>query len=140
MWYEAVEPNFGRTNCLNFGDSWRSDFWIFPKKISIDLLSRSWNASYFYFFWICEIANLSTVYTHRNSWGWSKIDRWMSPTMSQFSQMIFDNVIFRISVNWASEKRLPAALFSYQKRSQRLIFWNWMPIMQANVGPRIENK
>ena len=49
-------------NYLNFGGCWRSDFWIFPKKISIDLLSRSWNAKYFYFFWISEIANLSNIY------------------------------------------------------------------------------
>ena len=38
------------TNCLNFGGSWRSDFWIFPKNFSIDLLHRSWNSSYCYFF------------------------------------------------------------------------------------------
>ena len=31
-------------------------------KISIELLSRSWNAVYFYLFWIGEIANLSNMY------------------------------------------------------------------------------
>ena len=47
---------------MNFGGSWRSDFWIFPKNFSIDLLHRSWNGSYCYFFWIGEVANLSTKY------------------------------------------------------------------------------
>ena len=48
---------------MNFGGCWSSDFWIFWKKISIDLLSRSWNASYFYLFWIGEIAIHSSVHT-----------------------------------------------------------------------------
>ena len=60
--YEAVAPIFARAICLNFGGCWRSDFWIFPKNFSIDLLHRSWNGSYFYFFWIGEIANLSNIY------------------------------------------------------------------------------
>ena len=54
-----------KRNWLNFGGCWRSDFWIFQKNSSIDLLSKSWKASYFYFFWIGEIANLSTVYSGR---------------------------------------------------------------------------
>ena len=69
----AVEPNFGRTNCLNFEGSWRSDFWIFPKKFSIDLLHRLWNGSYCYFFWIGEIANLSNTYKIYYSVVWSLI-------------------------------------------------------------------
>ena len=60
--YKAVAPNFGMVNCLNFGGYWSSDFWIFWKIVSIDLLNRSWNASYYYFFWIGEIANLSNNY------------------------------------------------------------------------------
>ena len=47
---------------MNFGGSWRSDFWIFPKIFSIDLLHRSWNGSYCYFFWIGEVANLSNTF------------------------------------------------------------------------------
>ena len=73
--------------------------------------------------------------TYRNSWGWSKMDFWISPTMSQFSQTTFDRVNFRISFNWASLKRVDAASFSYQWRSHFLSFWNWIPMIQAKVGP-----
>ena len=37
-------------------------FLNFSKKFSIDLLHWSWNGSYCYFFWISEIANLSSIY------------------------------------------------------------------------------
>ena len=44
-WYEAVEPIFGRTNCLNFGGPIFEFFQkIFPLIYSV---SRSWNANYF---------------------------------------------------------------------------------------------
>ena len=64
--YEAVVPIFARAICLNFGGCWRSDFGIFSKNFSIDLLHRSWNGTYFFFFWIDEIANLSNVYFTEN--------------------------------------------------------------------------
>ena len=43
-------------NCLNFGDSWRSDLGISRKIPSLDLLSRSWSASYYNLFCIGKIA------------------------------------------------------------------------------------
>ena len=73
--------------------------------------------------------------TYKNSCGWSNIDFWISPTISQFSQTTFDRVNFRISFSWASLKRVEAASFSYQCRSHFLSFWNWIPMIQANVGP-----
>ena len=73
--YEAVAPNFGWVNCLNFGGCWRSNFWIFPKNNSIDLLSRSLNATCCYFFWIGEIANLSIAYTCTDRFGSTRLAR-----------------------------------------------------------------
>ena len=59
----------------------------------------------------------------------------MSPTMSQFSQMILARVIFLICVSCASLKRMAASELSYQWRSHFFSFWNWIPMMQAKVGP-----
>ena len=63
------------------------------------------------------------------------MDPWMSPTMSQFSQMTLASVIFLISVSCASLNFVEASLLSYQNRSHFFSFWNWMPMMQAKVGP-----
>ena len=60
---------------------------------------------------------------------------WTLVTSSQFSQMTFDNVILRISANWASVNLMRGLPFSYQKRSHFRKFLNWIPMIQAKVGP-----
>ena len=60
---------------------------------------------------------------------------WTLVTSSQFSQMTFDNVILRISANCASVNLMRGFPFSYQKRSHFRKFLNWMPMIQAKVGP-----
>ena len=56
-------------------------------------------------------------------------------TWSQLSHIIFDRVIFLISASWASVNLMSGLLFSYQNRSHFLKFRNWIPMMQAKVGP-----
>ena len=48
-----------------------------------------------------------------------------------------ESVIFRISANCSFVKRIPSSPVSYQKRSHRFNFLNWLAIKQANVGPTI---
>ena len=55
--------------------------------------------------------------------------------MSQFTQITLANVSFRISVSCASENLTEASELSYQNRSHFFNFWNWIPMMQAKVGP-----
>ena len=71
----------------------------------------------------------------RNSWYWSKADFWILSTTSAFSQTILARVAFLISVSWDSVNLTAASEVSYQNLSHFLAFWNWIPMMQANVGP-----
>lgn len=51
--------------------------------------------------------------THKKLLGRSKAARCISPGSSMFSQKIFERVLLRNSVNWASEKRVLGSSFSY---------------------------
>ena len=71
----------------------------------------------------------------KNGSGISNMALWTLVTWSQLSQITLDKVILRISANWASVNLIRGLPFSYQNLSHFLRFLNWIPIMQANVGP-----
>ena len=71
----------------------------------------------------------------KNGSGMSNMARWTLVTWSQLSQITFESVILRISASCASVNRIRGLPFSYQNRSHFRRFRNWIPIMQAKVGP-----
>ena len=67
--------------------------------------------------------------------GISNMALWIFVTWSQLLHMTLDKVTLRISASCASVNRISGFPFSYQKRSHFRKFRNWIPIIQANVGP-----
>ena len=67
--------------------------------------------------------------------GISNIPLWTEDIWSQFSHINFDKVTFLISASWDSVNLVRGFPPSYQNLSHFLKLRNWIPIIQANVGP-----
>ena len=71
----------------------------------------------------------------RKGSGMSKAARWMAETSSPVSQITLERVTLLISASWLSVNLTRGFPVSYQKRSHLRRLRNWMPMMQAKVGP-----
>ena len=71
----------------------------------------------------------------RKGSGTSNMALWMCETWSQLSQVTLARLTFLISSSWASVNLMRGLPPSYQNLSHFLKFLNWIPMMQAKVGP-----